>query len=371
MTHLPLIRFLPWRRHDIMLAVASGFCAGALASCAVLSGASPGPTATATTASSSASVPIPHIDKLREQAVNDISPTVVKVQNVGVGLGSGVILTKNGYIVTNYHVVANAHQITVTLANGDTLAGSLTGTDPVDDLAVVKVNQSSLPTATLGDSSRLQVGQTVMAIGNPLGITRTVTDGIVSALSRTVQEGQGSRGSIPNAIQTSAPINPGNSGGALVNLGGQLIGIPTLAAVDPEFGTQAAGIGFAIPSNTVKRITDQLIKYHKVRHSGRAAIGILATSVNPTLAAQYNLPVSHGVLVAGIESGGGAARAGMKKGEVIVRVGNTAINSESDLLDVLAKQSPGGHVTVTVVTSGGSHHTYHVTLGELPINSTS
>jgi S1-C subfamily serine protease len=238
----------------------------------------------------------------------------------------------------------------------------------VDDLSVIKVNATRLPAASFGNSTQLQVGQTVLAIGNPLGVTHTVTDGIVSALNRTVSEGQGG-GSIPNAIQTSAPINPGNSGGALINLAGQVVGIPTLTAVDPEFNAPAAGIGFAIPSNVVTRIASQIIQHGKVIHTGRAAIGVYVVSVSPDLAAQYGLQVSHGTLVAGLVPKGGAARAGIKKNDVIVKVNNTTINSESDLLDVLARHSPGDTVQVTVVTPSGQHRTYTVRLGELPAST--
>lgn len=355
-------------RHQVILAVGTGFLAGILASCVAIGG----PAATSrgvSIASSTAPVPVPNEEKLQEQAVNRVSPAIVKVTNVGVGLGSGVTLTRTGYIVTNNHVVANASSLTVTLANNTTVPAHLVGTDPIDDLAVVKINGSNLPTATLGESSKLVVGQTVLAIGNPIGYTRTATMGIVSALNRTVQEGQNSRASIPNAIQTSAPINPGNSGGALINLGGQVVGIPTLAAIDPEFGTTAAGIGFAIPSDTVSRIASQLIKYGKVVHSGRPAIGVLVEDVDAQLAAAYNLPISHGVLVVRDTKGGAAARAGIKSGDIIVAVNGRQTYTESALLDILARHSPGQTVSVTVVAKSGKRQTYRVKLGELQVNA--
>ena len=360
------------RSQTIVLALWSSLLAVFLSSCVGLQSSSPAtprPTGSTTTvAAGNGNVPVPNIDRLREDAANKVSPAVVKI-DVGNALGSGVIMTNDGYIVTNHHVVANAQSIQVTLATGDTLKAQLVGSDPVDDLAVVKVQRNGLPVAQFGDSTKLQVGQTVMAIGNPLGITRTVTDGIVSALNRTVREGQGG-GSIPNAVQTSAPINPGNSGGALINLGGQVIGIPTLTAIDPEFNTAANGIGFAIPSNVVTRITQQLIHNGRVIHSGRAALGIYAASVTQELASEYNLPIDHGVLVARVQPNGGAAKAGIQRLDVIVKVGDTPINSESDLLDVLGKENPGDTVSVTVVRSGGEQKTYRVTLGELPVNST-
>jgi S1-C subfamily serine protease len=357
------------RRNELFLAVWFGIAVGLLASCAgnsVHTGS--GTTGGSPVALANGNgVPVPTIDKLREQAASRVGPAIVEVKTDS-GLGSGVIIKRDGYIVTNHHVVSGASSVSVTLANGRTLAATIRGSDTVDDLAVIKVNASNLPVATLGDSTQLQVGQTVMAIGNPLGVTHTVTDGIVSALNRTVREGQGG-GSIPNAIQTSAPINPGNSGGGLINLGGQVVGIPTLTAVDPEFNAPASGIGFAIPSNVVSNIATQIIQHGKVIHTGRAAIGIYVVSVSPDLATQYGLPVDHGTLIARVAPGGGAAKAGIQKNDVIVKVDSTVINSESDLLDVLAKHSPGDTVHVTVVTPKGAHRTYTVKLGELPASS--
>jgi len=172
-----------------------------------------------------------------------------------------VIIDSRGYIDTNNHVVSGALTIQVILSNGTKEAAQLTGTDAADDLAVLKiaVPPAGLSVATLGNSAQLQVGQAVIAIGNPLGDTETVTNGIVSALKRSVSEGPGGA-TIQNAIQTDAAINPGNSGGALVDLQGNVVGIPTLTAIDPEFNTPANGVGFAIPSNRVKSVVTQLIQ---------------------------------------------------------------------------------------------------------------
>ena len=201
---------------------------------------------------------------VREAVVAKVKPSVVEVYvtlTKGAALGSGVIIDSRGYIVTNNHVVSGARTIQVVLSNGIKEPAQLTGTDAANDLAVLKiaVPQGGLSVATLGDSSQLQVGQEVLAIGNPLGDTETVTNGIVSALNRTVSEGQGGA-TIHNAIQTDAAINPGNSGGALVDMQGNVVGIPTLTAIDPEFNTPANGVGFAIPSNRVKSIVTQLIQ---------------------------------------------------------------------------------------------------------------
>lgn len=317
---------------------------------------------------STSSAPLASVDRLAEQATNAVGPAVVRVQD-NKGLGSGVILTSDGYIVTNDHVVSGAKNFVVTLANGHSLSAKVAGTDAVDDLAVVKVNANNLPTATLGDPSKLAVGETVLAVGNPLGYNRTVTEGIVSALNRTIAEGQNSPGRIPDAIQTSAAINPGNSGGALIDLAGQVVGIPTASAVDPEFNAPAPGIGFAIPASKVRSIAQQIIQYGKVKHTGQAALGILAESVDSTIAQTYNLPVNHGVLVVSDIKGGPAAKAGIHKGDIIVKVGSTSISSQSDLVNVMAQRHPGDKVSVEVVTPSGSHHTDQVTLGELPANA--
>lgn len=201
-------------------------------------------------------------ETVREAAIAKIRPAVVEVNVTLSGasaLGSGVIVDRRGYIVTNNHVVAGAQSIEVVLSDGTHLPAQLVGTDPADDLAVVKITTTAnLTVATLGDSSKLQVGQDVLAIGSPLGNAQSVTSGIISALGRSVSEGQGGA-TISNAVQTDAPINPGNSGGALVDLQGNLIGIPTLGAVDPEFNTPADGVGFAIPSNRVGSVVSQII----------------------------------------------------------------------------------------------------------------
>ncbi len=197
------------------------------------------------------------LDAVREAVVAKVRPAVVQVNVAtaqGLGIGSGVIIDQRGYIITNYHVIQHARQVQVVLSDGTALPAQLVGASAPDDLAVLKViPRGKLTVATLGDSSQLHAGQEVLAIGNPLGITQTVTSGIVSALGRTV-------GTISDAIQTDAAINPGNSGGALVNLQGEVIGIPTATAIDPQFNTPANGVGFAIPSNRVKTIAQQIIE---------------------------------------------------------------------------------------------------------------
>jgi putative serine protease PepD len=189
--------------------------------------------------------------------VDHVSPQVVQIQTNG-GLGSGIVYDDRGDIVTNAHVTANATRFRVTLSNGDRHAATLVGSDSAKDLAVLHISGATLAPAAFADSSAVHSGDIVFAIGNPLGLQSSVTQGIVSSVNRSVSEGDGV--TLSQAIQTSAEINPGNSGGALVDLSGRVIGIPTLAALDPEFGdTQAPGIGFAIPANTVQQVADRLI----------------------------------------------------------------------------------------------------------------
>jgi S1-C subfamily serine protease len=305
-----------------------------------------------------------NLEAVREAVVAKVRPAVVQVNvatSRGQGLGSGVIIDQRGYIITNNHVVERAQQIQVVLYDGTALPAQLVGASSPDDLAVLKVTppRGNLTVATLGDSSQLRVGQEVLAIGNPLGITQTVTNGIVSALGRTV-------GTIPDAIQTDAPINPGNSGGALVDLHGNVIGIPTATAIDPQFRTPANGVGFAIPSNRVKFTAPQIIETGRVTNSGRAALGVRVTGVDPVLAEQNNLSIDRGALIVDVTSNGPAAQAGLKPGDVIMRVDNKEVNDVASLGDVLLSKKPGDVVPVQV-HRGNQQLTVNVELGELKI----
>lgn len=191
------------------------------------------------------------------KVVADVSPQVVQIQT-DQGLGSGVVYDQQGDIVTNAHVTGDAERFLVTLSGGERRQATLVGADPGNDLAVIRVSGASPAPAVFGDSSSVHAGDLVFAIGNPLGLHSSVTQGIVSSINRKVREGDGV--TLSDVVQTSAEINPGNSGGALVNLSGQVIGVPTLAALDPEFGNaQAPGIGFAIPSDKVQQVADRLI----------------------------------------------------------------------------------------------------------------
>ncbi|GGK57887.1 protease [Planomonospora parontospora subsp. parontospora] len=299
-----------------------------------------------------------------EKVIGDVLPSIVQI-NTRTGLGSGVVYDTAGHIVTNAHVIGQAREFEVTLASGGApRPARLVEAFELGDLAVIKVDDpTGLTPAKFGDSGRLRVGQIVLAMGNPLGLSGSVTNGIVSALGRTVSEPQtqGSPGAtITNAIQTSAAINPGNSGGALVNLAGEVIGIPTLAATNPELGGGAApGIGFAIPSNTVTDIAGQIIKGGKVVNTRRAALGV---SVQTVVGGQGG---AVGVGVMRVTEGGGAERAGIEPGDVIVSVNGTETPTTQALSEVLATLKPGDEAKVGLLRPDGSTPTVTVTLGEL------
>jgi S1-C subfamily serine protease len=213
------------------------------------------------------------------RVVNQVSPSVVVVETPS-GLGSGIVFDTKGDIVTNNHVVAGSKTFAVTLADGQRLPATLVGADPAGDIAVVHVNATNLQPATFADSSKVVVGDIVLALGNPLGLQSSVTQGIVSAVGRSVPES--STVTLPDVIQTSAEINPGNSGGALVDLAGNVVGIPTLGALDPQIGnTAAAGIGFAISSNTAVDVANQLIAKGRVTTAAPAAAPTATASVAP------------------------------------------------------------------------------------------
>ena len=281
-----------------------------------------------------------------------VSPSVVQIQTPN-GLGSGIVYDTKGHIVTNDHVVAAATALVVTTASGKRLQAALVGEFPADDLAVIKVaTPSALRAATFADSTKLRVGQIAIAIGNPLGLSSSVTDGIVSALNRQVPEGNGT--TLRNAIQTSAPINPGNSGGALVDIQGRVIGIPTLAAASSQSGGAAAGIGFAVPSSAVKDIAGQLIRYGRVVNSHRAYLGV---QIGDT---------GRGVYVASVTANGPAAKAGIAVGDLINAVAGKPTLTSDDLGAILAGLRPSKTTKVQITHQDGTTAAVTVTLGELP-----
>lgn len=277
---------------------------------------------------------------------------------VGEGVGSGVIIDKAGYIVTNYHVVAQANnrKVTVSLSDGSSQEGMVVGVDPLTDLAVVKINPpEKMPVATLGDSDQLQVGEPAIAIGNPLGLEfqGTVTAGVISALHRTINmESQ----RFP-LIQTDAAINPGNSGGALVNADGDVIGINSAKISQ----TGVEGMGFSIPINEVKPIVKELIEKGKVV---RAYLGL--GLMDKATAAKYGLQLKNdGLLVARIYSDGPAANSDINEGDIITAVGEKSITNLMQLKQILDSHKPGESLTLTVL-SNGAEHTVTIELGTMP-----
>ncbi|HYH09848.1 MAG TPA: trypsin-like peptidase domain-containing protein [Thermoanaerobaculia bacterium] len=278
------------------------------------------------------------------------SPAVVSVSRRG-GSGSGVIIRAEGIILTNAHVVGTARTVEIRTADGRTLTGNVLGRDEEVDVAVVRVNATNLPAAPLGDSDRLEVGQIAVAIGNPLGLERTVTQGVVSAVNRAPQ-------GIPletGLIQTDAAINPGNSGGPLLDSAGRVIGINTAILV----GT--TGLGFAIPINVAMDIADQLITTGRVR---RAHLGIYLVAVTAEMARQFELPVQSGVVVMEVIASSPAARAGLRRGDFIVGLNGTRITDEGEFRRLMREQRPGDTVRLDVVRESGSRQTISVRLGE-------
>jgi putative serine protease PepD len=296
-----------------------------------------------------------------EQTVEAVLPSVVQISTKD-STGSGVVYDSSGDIVTNEHVVGKAKTVQVRDAAGNqVLTADVVGEFAPDDLAVVRVtkNASSLKPAKFANSDSTMIGEIVLAMGNPLGLTDSVTQGIVSATGRTVSANEeGGAALITAAIQTSAAINPGNSGGALVDLDDEVIGIPTLAARDPQAGGAAPGIGFAIPSNTVQNIAEQLIKTGKVTRSDRASLQITAeTAADPAGNAE-------GVAVTGVAAGGAGAKAGLKAGDVIVGINDQGTPTLQILESTLSALKPGDKVKLHV-KSNGSVRIINVTLGSL------
>ncbi|AEW93666.1 MULTISPECIES: S1C family serine protease [Streptomycetaceae] len=342
-------------------------CAALLAGCSGSRGGAPAPSASPGTAAPSRGAGPTVSDRLQDEyqkVVRDVLPSVVQI-TAGQSLGSGIVYDTSGDIVTNAHVVGDSTAFKVTLATGGGSAdATLVGSYPADDLAVIRLRRppGGLKPAVFGDSAKVEVGQITLAMGNPLGLSSSVTQGIVSAVGRTVSEGGnggGNGATIANMVQTSAAINPGNSGGALVNLSSQVIGIPTLAATDPELGNSAApGIGFAIPASTVTDIAGQLVKNGKVTNSGRAALGV---TVRTVLGDNFQ---PAGVAIVSVKNGGAADKAGLRPDDVITKLDATPVTTAASLTEVLAAHRPGDHVTVTY-TRDGSRRTAGVTLGQL------
>jgi serine protease Do len=270
------------------------------------------------------------------------------------GLGSGVVVRPDGYILTNNHVVDHADQLSVELNDGRSFKAKLVGTDAATDLAVVKIEGTKLPTLPLGDSNAVRVGDVVLAIGNPLGVGQTVTMGIVSAKGRATERGDNS---YEDFIQTDAPINQGNSGGALVNTRGELIGINS-QILTPSGGN--IGIGFAIPANMAKSVMTQLIDHGQVH---RGMIGVTIQPVTSDIASSLGLSQVRGALVNSVQSGSPADKAGIRRGDVITSVNGAAVKDSNDLRNNVGQMAPGSTAKLTVVRDG-KEQTFDVTLAE-------
>lgn len=312
-----------------------------------------------------------------------VGPAVVSVRT-DQGLGSGVIYDASGLILTNAHVVQGAQSITIGLVDGRHFAGKVVGADTGFDVAVIKIDGgTNLPTAALGTSNNLQVGQPVVAIGNPYGFDHTLTTGVVSALNRPVSEGQGSYNQ--PMIQTDAAINPGNSGGPLLDINGQVIGITTLVAAPQGFPAQ--GLGFAVPVETAKRIADQLSQSGKVTHSGMPFLGVNLSDINrpdtvPYLPGEPGFPgsgrgrqptlpqapagVDHGALVSDLSAGSAAAQAGIQVGDVIVSFDGLDVYNPDELLQRLVLHKPGDQVPLSVIRNSQTLN-LTLTIGEAPV----
>lgn len=323
----------------------------------------------------SATVVVPPSATDLQQTLIDVAktvqPSVVEVTSLGgnsEAIGSGVILTRDGYIVTNDHVVSGYTSFTVTLSDKTSYQAQVVGQDAQDDLAVLKISASNLTPIIFANSDQLQVGEFAVAIGSPLGLEESTTFGIVSALNRAASEApSGPASELAGLIQTSAAINPGNSGGALVNLQGQLIGMPTLGATNPETSTAANDIGFAIPSNRIKYVADQLIQNGHLTSTNQGFLGIQGQDVTPN-----GTSTQQGVRVMGFANDTSgkspAQQSGIQQGDIITAVNGQAITGNDDLAGTLLTQKPGTQVKLTILR-GSAQQTITVTLGERPVGN--
>jgi len=336
-------------------------------------------------------------DKAYERIVNTVTPSVVYVSTTQVmkvqqspffsnpffrqffgnmpgntapqkqemhALGSGVIVSPNGYIVTNNHVIAHATDIEVTLSDKRNFKAKVVGADKIDDIAVLKIDAHNLPVASWGNSADLHVGDIVMAFGAPFGLHFTVTRGTVSALGRSDIEQQ----ALESFIQTDAAINPGNSGGPLVNVQGQVVGINTaILSGDSGPGGEGSflGIGFAIPSNTVKHVMEDLVKTGKV---SRGYLGVYIGPLTPDLAKEFDVPDTSGALVNTVEPGGPAAKAGLKNGDVIRTYNGQPVSGAGALTSMVTESNPGTTVTMGILRNGKPMN-LKITLGTRPANA--
>ncbi len=310
------------------------------------------------------------------QSVQRVGPTVVTVVGKVPGQmtffgptgdqtvsGSGVFITDQGYILTNNHVVEGTKEVNIVLSDGTEEQATIVGTDPYSDIAVLKTDGKVPAVARLGNSDVLDPGESVIAIGSPLGnFKNTVTVGVVSATGRSIDTGNGYQ--IEDLIQTDAAINHGNSGGPLVDLAGEVIGINTLIVRDTGSGDVAEGLGFAIPVNTAQAVAQQIIQQG---YFARPYMGINFQPINPSIAAQYNLPAQWGVYVTKVASNSPASEAGLKEGDIITKVGDVSLDEKHSYVNTLFTFKPGDQITLNVMRDGKNTQV-QITLGEAKHN---
>lgn len=322
-------------------------------------------------AASQLTVSSTEIETAITQAVSQVGPAVVTVVSVTSGQltpfgftsdseasGSGVIVSADGQILTNNHVIEGATQVSVVFANGDQRTAKIVGTDQYADLAVLKVDGEMPAVAVLGNSDNLKPGESVIAIGSPLGdFKNTVTVGVISATGRSIDTSSGY--TLEGLIQTDAAINQGNSGGPLVNLAGQVVGINTLIVRSSNSGTVAEGLGFAIPSNTAQAVASQIIANGYV---SRPYMGISWQWITPQISMAYRLPVEWGVYVSAVDSGSPADQGGIQRGDIITSIGGVALNSDNTYINTLFNHQSGETVTVEI-NRNGTTKSLEITLG--------
>jgi serine protease Do len=313
-----------------------------------------------------------NIETTITDSVQKIAPAVVTVvgtipgqmtifgnQGEATVSGSGFFISTDGYILTNNHVVEGTNSVTVIRSDGSKLPAKIVGTDPYADVAVLKTEAQSVTSVVLGNSDILKSGETLIAIGSPLGdFKNTVTVGVVSATGRSIDTGNGYQ--MENLIQTDAAINQGNSGGPLVNLAGEVIGMNTLVVRNSGSGSVAEGLGFAIPINTARATADQIIQKG---YFSRPYLGIKWQAINPDIASMYNLPVQWGVYITDVLSGTPADQAGLKQGDIVTGIGSVMLDETHSYINTLFQQNPGAKVTITIMRDSKSKQ-IDVVLGE-------
>ena len=283
-----------------------------------------------------------------ERQMPEMTPRIVQ------GSGSGVIISEDGYIVTNNHVVDKAKEVKVSLNDGREFTAEVIGTDPTTDLAVLKIDAKRLPALPFGNSDEVKLGEWALAVGNPFNLTSTVTAGIISAKGRSINIID-NQSAIEAFIQTDAAVNPGNSGGALINTSGELIGINT--AISTRSGSYE-GYSFAVPANIARKVVDDMLRFGVVQ---RAYLGVNIADVTPELAKEMGLEANQGVYISDVTDNGAAKKAGIQKGDVIVGAGGKTIKRSSELLEVIGSRRPGDKLDVTILREGKSK-SFQITL---------